>query len=140
MVHLIICVPATITFARKLFRNISRLPKTCACEPCTRKSERFKRKKRQYYTKPLFLLCLTCLGGGWFNIWHLSTRIYSSRQQLQIWDPFHLLGVSSFSSNIHIRKQYKLKSLKFHPDKQPKGMTKEEATSAFIDITKAYNT
>lgn len=70
-------------------------------------------------------------------ILQLGIKIQSS-PQIQIWDPFRLLDVSAFSSTPHIKRQYKRKSLKFHPDKRSPGVTKEEAEAIFIDITKAY--
>ena len=85
----------------------------------------------------MFLMHLALLCGGWLTILQLSTVIQSS-PQVQIWDPFRLLEVSIFSSSTHIKRQYKRKSLKFHPDKRSKDITKEEAEAIFIDITKAY--
>jgi translocation protein SEC63 len=59
---------------------------------------------------------------------------------IQVWDPFQIIGVSPFSSLAQIKRNYKRRSLKFHPDKVPKGlgMSKEQAEAKFIDLTKAY--
>jgi len=72
------------------------------------------------------------------SISQLSYGIFSSVQQIQVWDPFQILGVSVFSSSTVIKHQYKRKSLLYHPDKRLKGMTKEDAEAKFIDLTKAY--
>jgi translocation protein SEC63 len=81
---------------------------------------------------------IALLLGGWLSVFQLSYGIYSSVQQVQVWDPFHILGVSVFSSSMVIKQRYKRKSLQFHPDKRPRWMTKEEAEAKFIDLTKAY--
>jgi translocation protein SEC63 len=76
--------------------------------------------------------------GAWLSISQLIYGIGSSVQQIQVWDPFHILGVSVFSSSTVIKHQYKRKSLQYHPDKRLKWMTKEDAEAKFIDLTKAY--
>jgi translocation protein SEC63 len=138
VILLLIFVPATFVFLRHHYKTLSSSVVICACEACTKKLEKFKRKRLRNYVQPSFILLLAVIIGGWTAILLLGTRIYETRQQIQVWDPFHLLEVSSFSSNAYIRRKYKRQSLKFHPDKQPKGMTKEEAEKMFIEITKAY--
>ena len=138
MILLLIFIPTTISFVRHYFRNLTTsVGMDCTCKPCVRKAQRFKWRRRQLYLKPTFLMSLILLGGGWYTIIQLSTTVHAS-PQLQIWDPFRLLNVSTFSSTTQIKRQYKRKSLKFHPDKRPKNVTKEEAEGLFIDITKAY--
>ena len=138
MILLLIFIPTTISFVRHYFRNLTTsVGMDCTCKPCVRKAQRYKWRRRQLYLKPTFLMSLILLGGGWYTIIQLSMTVYVS-PQLQIWDPFPLLDVSAFSSIMHIKRQYKRKSLKFHPDKRLKHITKEEAESRFIDITKAY--
>ena len=138
VVLLLIFVPATFVFLRHHYKNLSSSVATCTCEACTKKLEKFKKKRLRIYIQPSFILLLVVIIGGWSAILLLSTRIYENKQQIQVWDPFNILEVSSFSSYAYIRRQYKRKSLKFHPDKQPKGMTKEQAEKSFIEITKAY--
>jgi len=134
----LIFIPATVAFVRHHFRNLTNSVGTdCLCKPCTEKAQKFKRRRRQSYLKPMFLMHLVLLCGGWFTILQLSTTLQSS-SQVRIWDPFRLLDVSTFSSTTYIKRQYKRKSLKFHPDKRSKDVTKEDAEAIFIDITKAY--
>jgi translocation protein SEC63 len=139
VVLLLILIPISFEIIRYYFQNFTTSPaETCTCAPCTKKTKKFKRNKRRAYISLTFSIRLILLFGGWFTIINLGTTIYNSRERIQIWDPFHILEVSSFSSNAYIKKQYKRKSLKFHPDKRPTGMTKEQAEEKFISITKAY--
>lgn len=135
---LLIFIPATIAFVRHHFRNvINSITTNCICKPCTKKAQKLKRRRRQSYLKPMFFMHMILLCGGWGTIFQMSTTILSS-PQVQIWDPFRLLDVSVFSSAACIKRQYKRKSLKSHPDKRSKDVTKEESEAIFIDITKAY--
>jgi preprotein translocase subunit Sec63 len=131
--------PITLRFVRYCFHG-SRytVEASCTCEPCGVKRENFRRKRRRFYFTPSFCLRLAALGVGWLIIFRYSQRIHSSRQEIQIWDPHHILGVSSYSSIANIKHQYKRLSLKYHPDKRLNGVSKDRAEELFTELTKAY--
>lgn len=49
---------------------------------------------------------------------------------------YELLGVESIASDLELKKAYRKKALKYHPDKNPNNV--EEATQAFATIRLAY--
>lgn len=135
---MLICLPTTIQLVRHVFAILKAPTVHCPCNPCNTKLKTFFRQRRSKFAKPRFCLKIALLLGGWLSISQLSYGIYSSVQHVRVWDPFHILGVSVFSSSAVIKQRYKRKSLQFHPDKRPRWMTKEEAEAKFIDLTKAY--
>ncbi|VEV58948.1 translocation protein SEC63, putative [Plasmodium vinckei vinckei] len=56
---------------------------------------------------------------------------------IQTFDPFEILEIAVGATMKEIKKAYRLKSLKFHPDKNPNDTS---AAANFILITKAYQT
>jgi len=132
--------PASIVLARQIC-SILKSPRAgvhCPCNPCTTKLKAFFCKRQRKFADPQFCLKIALLLGGWVWVSRLSYGIYCNLQESQVWDPFHILGASVFSSSTIIRRCYKRKSLQYHPDKRPKWMAKEAAEAIFIDLTKAY--
>jgi preprotein translocase subunit Sec63 len=93
-------------------------------------------QRRDGRTKFLYIQ-LTIIGIAWAILLKYSQTIYSNQQSLQVWDPFQILDVSRFSSISYIKRQYKRKSLKFHPDKCSR-KSKEKCEMDFLKLTKAY--
>jgi preprotein translocase subunit Sec63 len=130
-------IPATFKFIWYCCSDLI-LSGQCSCRSCKKKVQLDSQKKRLDYRKLSSYICLALLGAGWLTSFYLSQEIYKSRQQIQIWNPFTLLEVSSRSSTAYIKRQYKRKSLKYHPDKRGHGLTKEKAEKKFIELTMAY--
>ncbi|RCI14589.1 hypothetical protein L249_6627 [Ophiocordyceps polyrhachis-furcata BCC 54312] len=62
---------------------------------------------------------------------------------VQIWNPYHILGISEQSaSEKQIKSHYKRLSVKFHPDKvrpdPAKNQTVESLNDHYVELTKAY--
>lgn len=58
-----------------------------------------------------------------------------------LFDPYELLGISTSATDKEIKSAYRKLSLKYHPDKLPKGLSEKERTSleeTYVQITKAY--
>ena len=75
------------------------------------------------------------LAAGWFSLLYYNNNL--DIHQIQVWNPFQVLGVSSRSSLSHIKRSYKMKCISNHPDKR-KNVSKARAEVDFIEITKAY--
>jgi preprotein translocase subunit Sec63 len=118
VVLLLIIAPLSVTRKKRSLQ-------TCNCRPCLRKVRRLRKHS------PRYLLVF-----GWLVIFHLARSIYLS-PSVQVWDPYQILDVTPLSSYKVIKRQYKRKSLKYHPDKQ-RGISKEEAEDKFRDLTRAY--
>ena len=130
----------TLKFLRHQYHALHTAESHRMCQQCFIKHKTLRQKRRQkIFTQPSIYLYLLCLALGWQAVFHYGHRIHSSYEEVQIWDPHHLLGVSSYSSIAHIKHQYKWKSLQHHPDKRRKdGISKEEAEAEYMEITKAY--
>jgi translocation protein SEC63 len=94
--------------------------------------------KRKILSQPFFYIGVVGFALCWLALFHYGGTIYSSRQEIAIWDPFDLLGVRRYSSMADIKRQYKRKSLEYHPDKRRNGISKEASEERFLEITKAY--
>ena len=58
-----------------------------------------------------------------------------------LFDPYELLGISTSATDKEIKSAYRKLSLKYHPDKLPKGLSEKERTileETYVQITKAY--
>jgi translocation protein SEC63 len=131
--------PITLRFVRHCFHDLMcTVDSSCTCELCAVKRQNFRRKRRKLYFSWSVSLRLVAVGVGWLIVFQYAHSIHSSRQEIQIWDPHHLLGVSSYSSIAYIKQQYKRMSLKYHPDKSLNGLSKVQAEEIFVELTKAY--
>jgi translocation protein SEC63 len=128
--------PITLRFVRHYFHDTVKA--SCTCESCGVKQQNLRPKRRRSYSTWSFFWRLAALGVGWLIVFQYAHNIHSSRQEIRIWDPHHLLGVSSYSSIKHIKQQYKRMSRKYHPDKRLNGLSKEQAEEIFVELTKAY--
>lgn len=76
------------------------------------------------------------LAAVWFANFSAVQHIrMSDRKDINMFDPFDILGVTAGQSNIDIKRAYRRLSLVFHPDKNPDNPL---AASTFIQISKAY--
>jgi len=106
-----------------------------SCVPC-----RKKRFRHAWRTLPRFsILRLLLLISGSYAILLMTSQIRTSTPYsgVQIWNPFKILGVTRFTSTAQLKRIYKKKSLRLHPDKNRGGSQSEEQ---FIQLTKAYKT
>uniref|UniRef100_A0A8C9LHW9 DnaJ protein ERDJ2B-like n=1 Tax=Piliocolobus tephrosceles TaxID=591936 RepID=A0A8C9LHW9_9PRIM len=109
--------------------------RSCKCSLCQEKQERGIKSKTlwqklgykkitQFFLLLVFWICLGILFKKMLNT-----------KPMQTFDPFEILEVSIGASVGEIKKAYRLKSLKYHPDKNPNDTS---AAAKFILITKAY--
>lgn len=63
------------------------------------------------------------------------TSVVNTTLTYKPWDPFEILGVSTFASEKEITKMYRKLGRKYHPDKAE---DKETAQAMFVNISKAY--
>lgn len=125
-------VPYTIM---KLCRAASRKTKSihCQCSECTR-SGKYRRSifKRISNFSTCSNLTLVLL---WVVMIILVYYIKHISQEIQIFEPFSILGLESGASDSEIKKAYRRLSIQYHPDKNPD----PEAHKYFVEfISKAY--
>lgn len=97
------------------------------------------RKEREGFvrlTKRDFVVKLILSVGLWLIVGYLVVMV-SRFGQVNTFDPFAILGISSDASVGDIKKAYRRLSLIYHPDKNIGNKTAEEI---FIKIVKAYET
>jgi translocation protein SEC63 len=80
---------------------------------------------------------------GWALIGGMAYLIMVTQRTVpKIWNPYDILGISETASEKQIRSHYKRLSLQYHPDKvrpdPAKNQTIESLSSAWVDMTKAY--
>ncbi|CBI22629.3 unnamed protein product, partial [Vitis vinifera] len=125
-------VPYTIM---KLCHAASRKTKSihCQCSECTR-SGKYRRSifKRISNFSTCSNLTLVLL---WVVMIILVYYIKHISQEIQIFEPFSILGLESGASDSEIKKAYRRLSIQYHPDKNPD----PEAHKYFVEfISKAY--
>lgn len=106
----------------------------CTCDDCFSKSSLLKSKYRPLWKqKKLYILIV-----GWISFSVIAYYTWQARSSFpEGYDPFAIMGLSHGATEAEIRKQYKVLSLKLHPDKVP-DKDKQEAEERFIEMTKAY--
>ena len=79
---------------------------------------------------------------GWAVVVYLFRRVLEAAKnsELNLYDPFAILGIAASATEREIRRRYRRLSLEFHPDKvgSVSNKTKEQIESHYIEITKAY--
>lgn len=125
-------VPYTIL---KLCRAFSKKIKTihCQCSECARSGKYrksiFKRISNFSTCSNLSLVLL------WVIMIILIYYIKSTSREMQIFEPFSILGLEHGASDSDIKKAYRRLSIQYHPDKNPD----PEANKYFVEyISKAY--
>ncbi|KAI9114027.1 hypothetical protein K1719_015278 [Acacia pycnantha] len=125
-------VPYTIT---KLCRAATKKSKSihCQCSECSRSGKYrksiFKRISNVSTYSNLTLLLL------WVVMIVLVYYIKNISREIQVFDPFSILGLEPGALESEIKKKYRRLSVQYHPDKNPD----PEATKYFVEyITKAY--
>ncbi|CAG8552565.1 16093_t:CDS:10, partial [Funneliformis caledonium] len=108
---------------------------TCNCEACLRKENYLKNRKTslsdRINKKAIFAAV------GWVCFAYLIYQITTVKFEIDVWDPYEVLGISEGTPLPQIKKHFKELSRKWHPDKAPADK-KTEYESKFIDFTKAY--
>ncbi|KAL3630652.1 DnaJ protein erdj2a [Castilleja foliolosa] len=125
-------VPYTIL---KLFRAASKKAKSihCACSDCTRSGK---------YRKSVFnrIANVTTCGNFslvllWVIVGFLVYYIKNMSREIQVFEPFSILGLESGATDHEIKKAYRRLSIQYHPDKNPD----PAAHQYFVEsISKAY--
>ncbi|KHN10493.1 Translocation protein SEC63 like [Glycine soja] len=125
-------VPYTIT---KLCRFASKKSKSihCQCSECLRSGKYhksiFKRISNVSTCSNLTLLLL------WVVMIVLVYYIKTMSREIEIFDPFNILGLEPGAAESEIKKKYRRLSIQYHPDKNPD----PEAHKYFVEyIAKAY--
>ncbi|XP_068329300.1 dnaJ protein ERDJ2A-like [Pyrus communis] len=125
-------VPYTIT---KLCRAASKKTKSihCQCSECSRSGKYrksiFKRISNLSTWSNLTLILL------WVIMIVLVYYIKNMSREIQVFEPFNILGLEPGASDSEIKKAYRRLSIQYHPDKNPD----PEAHNYFVEfISKAY--
>ncbi|CAN6588888.1 unnamed protein product [Malus baccata var. baccata] len=125
-------VPYTIT---KLCRAASKKAKSihCQCSECARSGKYrksiFKRISNFSTWSNLTLILL------WVIMIVLVYYIKNMSREIQVFEPFSILGLEPGASDSEIKKAYRRLSIQYHPDKNPD----PEAHNYFVEfISKAY--
>lgn len=87
------------------------------------------RLKKTPFLINLAILCVT------IPLFLYLLRLVGSDGEVNSFDPYHILGVSTEATANEIKKAYRRLSLKYHPDKNPGNKIAEEM---FVKLTKAY--
>ncbi|GAB2265147.1 DnaJ protein erdj2a [Dionaea muscipula] len=125
-------VPYTIV---KLCRAATKKTKNmhCQCSVCIRSGKYHKSVVKRVSN---FLTCsnLTLLL-LWVVMTFLVYYIRSTSREIQVFEPFSILGLEPGASDTEIKKAYRRLSIQYHPDKNPD----PEAHKYFVEfISKAY--
>ncbi|XP_047164865.1 dnaJ protein ERDJ2A [Vigna umbellata] len=125
-------VPYTIT---KLCRAASKKSKSihCQCSECSRSGKYhksiFKRISNVSTCSNMTLLLL------WVIMIILVYYIKTMSREIEVFDPFSILGLEPGAAESEIKKKYRRLSIQYHPDKNPD----PEAHKYFVEyIAKAY--
>lgn len=125
-------VPYTI---HKLCRAASKKTKSihCQCTECSRSGKYRKsifKKISNFSTCGNFTLVLL-----WVAMIFLVYYIKNMSREIQVFEPFSILGLEPGASGSEIKKAYHRLSIQYHPDKNPD----PEANTYFVEfISKAY--
>ncbi|KAK4489600.1 hypothetical protein RD792_005412 [Penstemon davidsonii] len=125
-------VPYTIL---KLFRAFSKKTKSihCGCSDCTRSGKYHKsifKRVANVSTCGNFSLVLL-----WVIVGILVYYIKNMSREVQVFEPFSILGIEPGASDSVIKKAYRRLSIQYHPDKNPD----PAANKYFVEsISKAY--
>ena len=133
----ILLLPISCTILYRMITACIKLAATSSCKPALR-TLHFSRKRNRLLCRTLvFYFQCALLATGWFLAAHYFHQAHLNRHLIHVWNPFHILGVSSRSSISQIKHAYKQRCISNHPDKR-KRRAKAAAEVAFIEITKAY--
>ncbi|XP_011035368.1 PREDICTED: dnaJ protein ERDJ2A-like [Populus euphratica] len=131
----IMAIPLVPYTVMKLCRAASKKSKIshCNCSECLRSGKYrksiFKRISKFSTCSNLTLILL------WVVMIFLVFYIKNMSREIQVFDPFVILGLEPGASDSEIKKNYRRLSIQYHPDKNPD----PEANKYFVEfITKAY--
>nr|GMD53800.1 DnaJ protein ERDJ2A-like [Ipomoea batatas] len=125
-------VPYTVL---KIFRAATRSTRNihCECSVCTR-SGKYRKSNSQRISS--FLSCSNVtLILLWLIVGLVAYSVKQSRSEIQVFEPFSILGLEPGASDSAIKKAYRRLSIQYHPDKNPD----PDANKYFVEyISKAY--
>ncbi|KAK7208107.1 hypothetical protein BZA70DRAFT_272937 [Myxozyma melibiosi] len=80
---------------------------------------------------------------GWVIFFAVLYFVHSqeSTEEVQLFDPYEILGIAYSATEKEVKSKYRKLSLKFHPDKIGRNLgnnTREELEAQYVDMTKAY--
>ncbi|CAI9092312.1 OLC1v1027511C1 [Oldenlandia corymbosa var. corymbosa] len=125
-------VPYTIL---KLFRGSSKTTSHnhCECSLCSQSgkySKTISSKKSSFFTCHNLMLILL-----WIFVGFLVYYVKNLSREIQVFEPFSILGLEPGASESAIKKAYRRLSIQYHPDKNPD----PAANKYFVEyISKAY--
>ncbi|CAG8489397.1 13194_t:CDS:10, partial [Ambispora gerdemannii] len=109
----------------------------CSCDACKNKKARLAKLKAPSSLAQRINKTAVAVVIGWILFGYLVYKVSTVEIEIEVWDPYEILGVSEGTPLEQIKKVFKKLSLQWHPDKAPEGQKMEHETK-FIDITKAY--
>lgn len=131
-------LPFTWSLLSKVIYGKLQIPTISGNCTCQRMSALLTVKKREarstVYNTAFYFQCM--VAAFFWTIWYWNFQIVMAIENLQSFDPFDILGVSSEATVREIKKAYRQLSLTMHPDKNPDNPL---AVQEFIRLTKAYN-
>ncbi|VDB86774.1 unnamed protein product [Peniophora sp. CBMAI 1063] len=112
----------------------------CECGPCVEQRKKIKTLEGAAWRQVTVTKKTVFLVVGWIVLIGLSIKMYYTKTESSVYNPYEILGISMGSTEKEIKKHYKRLSLKFHPDKVKLAVnqTIEEVSTYFVDLTKAY--
>lgn len=107
----------------------------CNCSNCKERMknhyDRIKKKKRNFW---FYFMIVSVFALSYF--FYLSyNQIVQHTNHFKTFDPYEILEIPVGAETKEIKRAYKLKALKYHPDKNPNNL---QAKAQFILIAKAY--
>ncbi|RIA89174.1 Sec63 Brl domain-containing protein [Glomus cerebriforme] len=131
----IFLIPTTYFLLFNTSKDAKLRKNSCNCVACLRKESYLKNRKinptDRISKKAIFVAV------GWIFLAYLAYQIATVKFEIDVWDPYEVLGIPENAPLSQIKKHFKELSRKWHPDKAPEDK-KAEYESKFIDFTKAY--
>ncbi|CAH9053834.1 unnamed protein product [Cuscuta epithymum] len=131
----VIGLPLVLYTVLKISRAASKRKRSihCECSVCKRSGKYLKSNSQKISS---FLSCsnLTLLL-LWLIVGLLAYSIKQTKREIQVFEPFSILGLEPGASDSAIKKAYRRLSIQYHPDKNPD----PDANRYFVEhISKAY--
>ncbi|VFQ58288.1 unnamed protein product [Cuscuta campestris] len=131
----VICLPLVPYTVLKIFRASTKSKSRihCECSVC-RRSGKYRKTNSQKISSFLSCSNLTIVL-LWLVVGLLAYSIKQTGREIQVFEPFSILGLEPGASDLAIKKAYRRLSIQYHPDKNPD----PGANKYFVEyISKAY--
>ncbi|KAG9091663.1 secretory subunit [Ceratobasidium sp. 370] len=131
----LVLIPLTLSFKQS---GATRKPTLCKCPECTEKEARLNKSQGLSPLKYGFKLWVTIVLWALFAV--VAYYAATTKSDIQVYNPFEILGIRAGTSEKDIKRHFKKLSVKFHPDKVKLAVnqTMEEVSARFVELTKAY--